>query len=221
MARIVNIDYNHPDEAENTFAEIRARLASGGVIAFPTDTFYGLGADPMNPKAVGRIYAIKNRPVHKPVLVLITSLKQLDDFAAEISPEAKKLIRAFWPGPLTLLFKAKPHLPQNLTAGSGKIGIRLPANAFTLELIRRIGHPLTAPSANPSGSGNLSDAKKVMQALGDKVDLIIDGGQTHETAASTVLDITVHPPKLLREGGVTLAQIENILNKTTTTTNNG
>jgi L-threonylcarbamoyladenylate synthase len=221
MARIVNIDFHRPGEAEVAMAEIRALLKSGGVIAFPTDTFYGLGVDPLNPAAVDRIYAIKNRPAYKPILVLIDSPRQVDELASDVSSEARRLMQAFWPGPLTLLFKARPHLPRNLTAGSGKIGLRLPASEFALQLIRRVGHPLTAPSANRSGSENVNAAPDVSRALGDVIDLVVDGGPTRGVTASTILDATVSPPELVREGALDKTRIENFLRGASTAANNG
>lgn len=214
MSKIVKIDFNRREETRKILETVRAVLESKRVIAFPTDTFYGLGVNPMDEEAVAGIFIIKRRPSHKPLLVLVASLKQLDSLIGEITPDAKKLIRSLWPGALTLLFKASPRLPKNLTAGSGKIGVRLPANDFTLKFIESIGHPLTAPSANISGAENIRTAQGVHRALGSKIGLIVNGGPAPGEKESTVLDTTLSPPEILREGEVSKEQIETVLKKT-------
>ena len=221
MAKIIRVDIQHQEQ--EALETIKGVLCDGGVIAFPTDTFYGLGANPFNERAVANIFKSKNRSPHNPILVLIGSLKQLDQLACDISPDAKKLIQHLWPvqrdakprlegsGPLTLLFKALPHLPRNLTAGTGKIGVRLPDHDFSRRLIAYIDHPLTASSANLSNHPNARTAEEVNASLGTSIDLIINGGQTAGGKESTVLDTTVSPPKLIREGAISKEQIEDIL----------
>ncbi|MFQ5672363.1 MAG: L-threonylcarbamoyladenylate synthase [Nitrospinales bacterium] len=213
MPKIVSIDFRHPEKAQPALKTIRGVLEAGGVIAFPTDTFYGLGADPGNERAVKKIFRIKRRPAHKPLLILVASRKQAAAVVEEIPPDAETLMQALWPGPLTLLLRARPVLPQSLTAGSGKIGVRLPASPFARQLIEHLGHPLTAPSANISGAENIRTATEVRQALGSTLDLIVDGGPTPGGKASTILDTTLSPPELLREGQITREHIETILGK--------
>lgn len=214
MPKIVNIDFSRFGNTQNHLQTIRTVLQSSGVIAFPTDTFYGLGANPLDEKAVEKIFTIKQRSPGKPILTLVASMGQLHTLAAKITPDAEKLIETLWPGPLTLLFRARPHLPPNLTAGSGKIGVRLPANDLTLKLIEIAGHPLTAPSANFSGTKNLKTAEEVQKSLGETVDLIVDGGPTPGRKESSILDTTVSPPELLREGEITKEEIEAVTKKT-------
>ena len=213
MLKIVDLDFNRAEKTTNNLKVIRTVLQSNGVIAFPTDTFYGLGANPMDERALEKIFSIKQRSPEKPLLSLVSSLKQLSMLTVEISTDAEKLIQALWPGPLTLLFRALPNLPKSLTAGLGKIGARLPANNFTVKLIENLGHPLTAPSANLSGTKNLKTAEEVFKSLGEKVDLIIDGGHTPGRKESSILDTTLSPPELLREGEIKKEQIETILKK--------
>lgn len=211
MTPILKVDLQNQADLLDAFEKIKNLLSQGGLIAYPTDTFYGLGADPFNERAVANIYKIKKRSLHKPILVLISSIKQLDRLALDISPSAEKLMRNLWPGPLTLLFKALPHLPENLTAGTGKIGVRLPDHEFSRKMIQYIDQPLTASSANISGSPSSRTAEDLVNLDGN-LDLIVDGGKTNGGKESTVLDTTLVPPKLIREGAISKKQIESILN---------
>lgn len=211
MAKVLPVDFEQSDTSGNAIEAIRSTLNSGGVIAFPTDTFYGLGADPFNPDALSKIFQIKQRPSDKPLLVLIHSKNQVADLSEHITPLAKTLMEHFWPGPLTLLFKAAPDLPSELTAGTDKIGIRLSAHSFTLQLLKALKSPLTAPSANISGTGELGTAQEVASILGNKLDLIVDGGPTPGGKTSTVLDTTTIPPTLLREGVISRSDLESVL----------
>ena len=211
MVQIIRVDFQQPKFTRESIETIKGVLCRGGVIAFPTDTFYGLGANPFNELAVAHIFKIKNRAPQKPILVLIASMKQLDLLASEVTPEAARLMQSLWPGPLTLLFKALPHLPKKLIAGTGKIGVRLPAHEFLHHLIEGIGHPITATSANISGRPSARTADELVNCQAE-IDLIVDGGMTSGGKESTVLDTTVSPPILLREGAISKAQIEAVLN---------
>lgn len=210
MSPILKVDLQNQADLPGAFEKIKGLLDKGGLIAYPTDTFYGLGANPFNERAVANIFKIKKRSPHKPILVLISSVKQLDQLTSAISPDAEKLIQNLWPGPLTLLFKALPHLPKNLTAGTGKIGVRLPDHEFSRKLIQYIDQPLTASSANLSGSPNCRTAEELI-GLDGNINLIVDGGKTAGEKESTVLDTTLVPPKLIREGVISKMQIESIL----------
>jgi L-threonylcarbamoyladenylate synthase len=211
MAKILQLDFERPDPSNKAIENIQSVLNTGGVIAFPTDTFYGLGADPFNPDALSKIFRIKQRPTDKPLLMLIHSTNQADPLTEQVTPLAKALMRSFWPGPLTLLLKAAPSLPRELTAGTGKVGLRLPAHLFTLHLLEALGGPLTAPSANISGTEELRTAQEVESALGDKLDLIVDGGPTPGGKVSTILDATTNPPTLIREGALSRSDLESVL----------
>ena len=211
MAKVLPIDFEQSDTSGKAIETIRSTLNSGGVIAFPTDTFYGLGADPFNPGALSKVFQIKQRPADKPLLVLIHSKNQVADLTEHITPLAKTLMEHFWPGPLTLLFKSASDLPGELTAGTGKIGIRLSAHSFTHQLLKALKYPLTAPSANISGTEELRTAEEVASILGNKLDLIVDGGPTPGGKTSTVLDTTTIPPTLLREGAISRNDLESVL----------
>ena len=211
MTPTIKVDLLNQADLLSAFEKIKILLGQGGVIAFPTDTFYGLGANPFNERAVADIFKIKKRSPQKPILTLINSIKQLDQLACDISPDAEKLIQNLWPGPLTLIFKALPHLPRNLTSGTGKIGVRLPDHEFSRQLIQYIDHPLTASSANLSGHPNSRTAEEVGR-MDWNINLIVDGGKTAGGTESMVLDTTFAPPKLVREGSISKMQIESILN---------
>ena len=209
MADVLQVNFESQETSRKPLETIQSVLDSGGVIAFPTDTFYGLGADPFNPEAVSKIFRIKQRPADKPLLVLIHSPDQVDRLTDQITPLAKLLMRLFWPGSLTLLFKAAPGLPRELTAGTGKVGIRLPAHLFTLQLLEGLDCPLTAPSANISGAREPVTAGEVVSA--GALDVIVDGGPTPGGKPSTILDATTNPPTLVREGAVSRKDLQMVL----------
>lgn len=211
MPEIIKIDLNDETVFRSQIVKIKRILNLGGVMAFPTDTFYGLGATAFNKKAVSRIFKIKQRPKDKPLLTLVASAYQANSMALEITPTAEILIEKLWPGPLTILFSARPHLPSQLTANTGKIGVRQPGNEMVRKLLSGIGFPITATSANISGTENVTTAGEVEETLGSQVDLIVDGGPAPGGKESTVLDVTLSPPLLVREGAVTREEIDAIL----------
>lgn len=211
MANRLQVDPQFPQTLQAVITPIKRSLAEGGSIAFPTDTFYGLGVDPGNAEAVERIFTIKERPAGKPILILIDDRERLKDWTAEVPELAEKAMDAFWPGPLTLLFPARDDIPKALTAGTDKIGIRLPDSAIARQLVHDLGHPLTAPSANKSETDNPLNADDVNQSIGSAIDWIIDAGPAPGGAPSTVLDVTVSPPVIVREGAVSRADIEAAL----------
>ncbi len=211
MANVLPVDFEKPDACIPALQNIRSILKSAGVIAFPTDTFYGLGADPFNPKALSRIFSIKQRPVDKPLLVLIHSLEQLATLTSEVTDNSRLLMERFWPGPLTLIFKAAPDVPKELTAGTGTVGIRQPGHPFTRRLLQELGQPLTAPSANIHGEREPGTAQEVADIMVEKLDLIVDGGPAPGGKLSTVLDTTTDPPTVIREGAVSLVDLESLL----------
>ncbi len=187
----------------NDHAEIRARAAEiisgGGVIAFRTDTFYGLGADPLNADAVSKIKALKGREDNKPILLLISDLVQVDRFVSDAG-SYRAVASQYWPAPLTLIGTARRELPQDLTAGSNSIGLRLPDDEEVRSLVRACGGALTATSANPSGSTPARTALEVENYFPSGIDLIVDGGEVTATEPSTVVDITAEHPRMIREG---------------------
>ncbi|TDJ50483.1 MAG: threonylcarbamoyl-AMP synthase [Nitrospina sp.] len=211
MVNVLRVNFESPEASREPLETIQSVLDSGGVIAFPTDTFYGLGADPFNPEAISKIFRIKQRPADKPLLVLIHSPDQVDRLTDQITPLAKLLMRSFWPGSLTLLFKAAPGLPSELTAGTGKVGVRLPAHLFTLQLLEGLDCPLTAPSANISGHKEPTALWEFPSTLGEELDLLVDGGPAPGGKPSTILDATMNPPILVREGAVSRKDLQLIL----------
>ncbi len=208
MAEIIKIDFNSPD-----LALIRAvkSLKNGGVISFPTETFYGLGVNALNEAAVNKVFRAKERDPNKPLLVFIASKSQLPDFTRNINSAAKKLIDRFWPGPLTLVFEASSILPKTLTGNSGKIGIRVSGSGFVRRLCQMSGFPITGSSANISNMPAPVTAKDVMKNLGNRLDLILDGGKTPGFPGSTVLDVCGNSPVLIRSGPIETNVIEKTL----------
>lgn len=174
-------------------------------MAFPTETFYGLGANAMDPRAVGRVFEVKGRPESKPLLVLVDSVKMAESLALEVSDLARQLMAAYWPGPLTLVLRAASEVPAGLTAGTGTLGVRVPGHPLALGLVRAARVPVTAPSANPSGEAPPTAAAEVRRFFEGKIDLILDGGSTPGGRPSTVLDLSVSPPRLLRAGALDLS----------------
>ena len=209
--QIFKIDQSNPDPA--VVAEIAELLKTGSVIAFPTDTFYGLGADIYNDNAVKRVFDLKGRMYNKPILILISDKKELP---ALISPEsmsvfACQLIDKFWPGPLTIIFYSARVIPPILTGHTGKIGIRLPNHTFSRRLVEKLGGPLTATSANISGMPGLNNPSDVLSAIGDRIDALIDGGMAAGGDASTVVDVTGVVPVIIREGVIPPSDIRETL----------
>jgi len=179
-------------------------IAEGGVIAFRTDTFYGLGADPFNAAAVAKIRELKGREDNKPILLLLASAGEADRFIVDRSQAFEEVARKYWPGPLTIVGEAVPDLPVEITAGTGTVGVRVPADESVRELVRACGGALTATSANPSGWEQASSAEEVREYFGNRLDFVIDGGEVTATEPSTVLDVTVSPPRVVRQGAISL-----------------
>ncbi len=186
-------------------------LKNGELVAFPTETVYGLGADALNPKAVLSIFKAKGRPNDNPLIVHIAQIEMLGILAKDIKPDAKKLAQAFWPGPLTMVFRKTPVVPYETTAGLDTVAIRMPDNIIALELIRRSGVPIAAPSANISGKPSPTLAEHVLEDLNGRIPFIIDGGACRVGLESTVLDMTAKIPVILRPGGVTPSMIEQVI----------
>ena len=204
MARIVPAK---PEWIEKAAEVIR----SGGLVAFPTETVYGLGANALDSNAVGRIFAAKGRPARNPIIVHIGSPAGLGEVADSSQSVAKALAAEFWPGPLTLVLPKSSRIPSIVTAGGPTVGVRMPDHPIALALIRASGVPIAAPSANRSESVSPTCAQHVLDSLGEAVDLILDGGPCKFGIESTVLDVTSDPPVVLRPGAITAAQIAQVL----------
>ena len=186
-------------------------VRSGGIVIFPTKGIYGLAADAFNEEAVGRIFEIKGRRSEKPILVLADSFLMLSCLVRNIPPPAQKIMDSFWPGGITIVFEANENLPANLTAGSGKIGVRKPGHTVASALVRAVGGPVTGTSANLSGNRGCSMISEIDPDIAESVDLIIDAGDLEGGTGSTVIDATEEPPVLIREGRISV----NEINKTT------
>ena len=185
-------------------------IRQGGIVAFPTETVYGLGANALNKKAVRRIFKVKERPLDNPLIVHIADVKDLAKLAKNIPKNTNILAKKFWPGPLTLIL-FKKLVSKEVTAGGNTVAIRMPQNKIALELIRSSGVPIAAPSANLAGRPSPTEACHVFEDLGDKVDLILDGGRTEIGVESTVVDLTVKPPQILRPGGISFEELKKVI----------
>jgi len=199
------------NDSETTLAKAARIISTGGLLAFRTDSFYGLGADPLNREAVAKIRELKGREDNKPILLLISDMDQLDRFVGEKSSIFRLIAIGQWPAPLTLIGRARPELPTELTAGTNTIGVRLPDDENVRALVRACGGGLTATSANVSGKPPARTAKEVKDYFPTGIDLIIDGGQVTATRPSTVVDVTGAEARLIREGALSREELEKIL----------
>lgn len=189
------------------------RLRSGGLVAFPTETVYGLGADAFNPAAIERVYELKGRPAHNPLIVHVADVAMAQRVVAAWTPDAQKLADAFWPGPLTIVLPRAKSLPDIVTAGGPTVGVRQPAHPLTLELLTSFDGPLVGPSANPSGSVSPTTADHVRAAFSEQDVLTLDGGPCARGIESTVVSLVENPPRVLRQGFVSPADIERALGR--------
>ena len=194
----------NPEAIERAGEIIRA----GGLVAFPTETVYGLAANVFNEQAVARVFEVKGRRANNPLPVQIASRSDLPKLVSGIPSVAERLMEEFWPGPLTLVFSACPGVPKLVTAGTGKVGIRMPDHPVALALIRAAGTPIVAPSANSSGQPSPTTAKEVLEYLDGKIELILDTGPTRLKVSSTVVDVTESPPRVLRLGSISEEELQ-------------
>ncbi len=208
-SKVLKVRLNEPEKS--VVASAAGIIQRGGVIVYPTETLYGIGADARNAVAIRKVVAAKKRHDAKPVLVLADSLEMVQTLTAEIPASAIALIKRFWPGPLTIVFKAAPGIPQEITQGRGTIGIRIPDNRFCIELVRTCSCPITSTSANISGEPAHRTLGDIRQALGSGIDLYVDAGTLPESKPSTVLSIAENPPKLIREGVISFEEVQSVL----------
>ena len=209
MPEILKIDDKNSEEIILTRAtEI---IAHGGIIAYPTETFYGLGADATNEKAIQKIFAVKGRNFKKPISLIIDQTDDIYPLVQDVSEVAKKLMAAFWPGALTIVFLAANTISPLLTAGSGKIGLRVSSHPGAQGIVQKLKRPLTATSANLTGAPECISASDVALQLGDKIDAIIDLGNTPGNKGSTIIDVTSTPLVILREGAISREAIEKYI----------
>lgn len=206
---ILKVNSETPEQSLITY--VAEQIRSGNVLGMPTDTFYGLAADPYNLHAVDRVYEIKTRGRHKPLSLLIESVEQAEEMADDLPDEFYALAEKFWPGPLTIIVKAAPRLPLKVTANTGNIAIRIPAAPIPLAVIRAARVPITATSANLSGKSECTTAVAVKGQLGDHVPLIVDGGTSPRSVPSTIVQVDRRGWKLMREGAISSQDIAALL----------
>lgn len=188
-------------------------IKGGGIVAFPTETVYGLGADAFNPLAVARVFEVKKRPYFDPLIIHVAHPSDVEELVKEIPSNAKKLVDRFWPGPLTVVLLKEENIPDIVTAGLPSVAIRMPNHPMALSLIKESKCPIAAPSANPFGYLSPTTAEHVREQLGDQVDLILDGGPCPVGVESTIVSFLEGRLRLLRPGGVSLEEIESIIGK--------
>ncbi len=205
MSRI--LDGNDP----RTILRAAERLEAGEIVSFPTETVYGLGANALNEKAVSKVFTAKNRPEFDPLIVHVGDKESATKYVTTLNQRARQLMDAFWPGALTLVLSKRPLIPDLVTAGLGTVALRMPSHPVALALLQAIDFPVAAPSANPFGYVSPTTAAHVRDALGDAVDLILDGGPCVIGVESTVCALTDQQAVLLRPGGVPLEQIESVI----------
>ncbi|MHA1609056.1 MAG: L-threonylcarbamoyladenylate synthase [Candidatus Njordarchaeales archaeon] len=211
MTLILKVDPVNPEITKiRTAAEI---LRKGGLVAFPTETVYGLGADALNPNAVRKIFEAKNRPLDNPIIVHICDKSQLFELVEEVPEWVIKAVEILWPGPVTFVLKKRKIVPNEVTAGLPTVAIRMPAHPVALALIREAGRPIAAPSANLSGKPSPTTGEHVIRDMYGRVDVIIDAGETFFGVESTVIDATEDPPIVLRPGPMTVEELEQIVGK--------
>jgi L-threonylcarbamoyladenylate synthase len=197
--------------SDEAFDQLLSLLHDGGVIAFPTDTAYGLGADSYNEAALERIFSIKGRPETKPILLIVNSLQMAK---AHVQPSSTfdAVARAFWPGPLTVITRSAPFVSEKITAGTNTVGLRWPVAPFATSLAGRLARPITATSANRTGMPSAITVEEVQAQFAESLDAIVDGGPLSLRGGSTILDLTSDPPAVLREGPVTFEALSDFFN---------
>ena len=210
---IEKVDYNQIDE--QIIEKAGEILKQGGLVAFPTETVYGLGANALDEEAAMKTYAAKGRPSDNPLIVHIADVEALDKIVTHVPEKAKKVIDKFWPGPLTLIFDKKDIVPMGTTGGLDTVAVRMPVHKIALEVIRAAGGYVSAPSANKSGRPSPTRAAHVEEDLSGEIDMIIDGGGVEIGLESSILDVTVDPPMILRPGAITKEMFEEVIGEVT------
>jgi L-threonylcarbamoyladenylate synthase len=206
MPIILKVD-QHTSRSEEVISQAAQIILSGGVLAFPTETFYGLAALASDREAIERVYLLKRRSPDKSISILIAELVELQNWVESIPAEAHHLAARFWPGPLTLVFAAARHLPTNLTAATGKVGVRISSHPTARALVQAVGVPITATSANLSGEPNCRSSAEVLAQMGADLEAVLDAGLTPGGKVSTIADVTIRPPKILRTGAITAQDV--------------
>jgi len=201
-----------PNEAKG-FDEAVDALRRGDVIVFPTETLYGLGADALNGEAVEKVFQLKGRDPRNPIPVLVADPEMLNALIAEVPPVAQKLMECFWPGPLTLVLPARRGIPKPLRNASGGVGVRISSHPIATQLVKALGRPLTATSANPSGKKPARDPLEAKSYFAGKIEVFLDGGTLTSKSGSTVVDVTGDTIKFIREGEIGASELRGVLGK--------
>ena len=209
MSATLKVNLQYPEKA--VLAHAADVIRGGGIIVYPTETLYGIGADASNPAAILRVFKLKKRKDDKPVLVIINYRASLEPLVRRISESADQLIEKFWPGPLTMVFDATFRVPDELTQGGGKIGVRIPSSELCLQLLKECGSPITSTSANVSGGSVPRTISKIEKALGLGVDLYLGGGELPVSKPSTVVDVSGSILRVLREGAIPIKRIQKLI----------
>ncbi len=209
QTQIIKIDLGQLER--DKIGRIAEILRKGKIIAYPTETFYGLGANCYREEAIQRIYRLKKRDYAKPLSIVISDRSMMEELAIDVPPVFRALAREFWPGPLTVILKASSQLPRQLLSSEGSVGVRMPALSWLRALIEMAGFPITATSANLTGQKEISEPDEVIKTFGGKVDLIADGGKTPGILPSTVIDLTSEKPQIVREGAVPVSKLRRFL----------
>lgn len=202
------------DLKEKDFAKLEEpakTIKNGGIVVFPTETVYGIGANGLNAEAVKKIYDLKKRPLSKPINLLVNSIEMIEKVAKDITPLEYAIIKEFFPGPLTIILQKKEIVPDIVTANGTTVGVRMPANEIALELIKKVGVPLATPSANISDKPSKTNIKDVMSDFPEGVDCFIDGGKSKIGMASTIVQVINGVPHILRQGTITEEQINKLI----------
>ncbi|MBE5829794.1 MAG: threonylcarbamoyl-AMP synthase [Butyrivibrio sp.] len=209
---VIKIEENNIDsDARSAIERAGSIIKDGGLVAFPTETVYGLGGDALNPESSKKIYAAKGRPSDNPLIVHVADMESVEGIVKEIPQAARKLADAFWPGPLTMIMNKSDKVPYETTGGLDTVAIRMPGNKIALELIRKSGGYIAAPSANTSGRPSPTVARYCVEDLSGKIEMIIDGGQVGIGLESTIVDLTSEKPMILRPGYITREMLEDVL----------
>ena len=211
MEKYLNINNSKDYQKLRYSAEI---IKNGGIVVFPTETVYGIGTNGLDKEAVERLYKIKERPLNKPISLLVSDYEMIEKVAKDISEIEYKIMKKFFPGPLTIILNKKDIVPDIVTSGGSTVGIRMPEEEITRKLIEYAGVPIAAPSANISGKPSGIDLQEIIKEFGDKVDCYIDGGKSKIGIGSTIVKVENNTIKILREGSISKKEIEDLINDT-------